>query len=301
MQPFDYFIAIDWSSRATPSPKKPSRDAIWVGEGRATGRVTAKYFRTREGVQLYLKLRLCEMVKRQRRTLVGWDFAFGYPAGLAEALRLGREQPWLRVWELLDQLITDRADNDNNRFAVGNELNGRITGRNGPFWGVPRGQAGPFLGARKDFDYPVVTEHVRLAERRLVELRAKKMQPPWKLAYTGSVGGQSLVGIPRLHDLAFTDEMLRVTSLIWPFQTDFFAQIPATGPLVLHAEIYPSHLVVPREDEILDREQVSTYVKWLRAEQQTGQLERWLTGPINISNRERGQILGHEGWVLGIE
>ena len=297
--PFDRFIVIDWSSRSSPSPKKPSKDAIWVAEGSAKGGVTTKYFRTRHDCSDYLLRRLRNFAKRGKRVLVGWDFAFGYPKGLAKALRLGKGQPWLKIWSLLLRLIDDRPDNGNNRFTVGGDLNRRITGGSGPFWGAPAGQSGVFLGGGKDFKYPVTNKRVALAERRLVERRLPKMQPPWKLAYTGSVGGQSLVGIPRLCGLTHAEPLADLTK-VWPFETDFANAIPAEGPLVLHAEIYPSMLPVNKKVSILDREQVKTYVRWLQDVQAKGGLAAVLAGPGDLSAKERKQATKHEGWVLGV-
>jgi hypothetical protein len=34
-------------------------------------------------------------------------------------------------------MVKDKADNTNNRFGVGSELNRRLTGGPFPFWGVP--------------------------------------------------------------------------------------------------------------------------------------------------------------------
>ncbi|WP_157501458.1 hypothetical protein [Lewinella sp. 4G2] len=299
MQPFDHFLVIDWSSRSKPSPAKPAKDAIWVAEGPAEGRTVTKYFRTRAECQTYVRRRLRYLHKKKHRVLVGWDFAFGYPKGFAKALRLGKKAPWPSIWKLLNSLIRDKKDNANNRFTVGGDLNRRITGGSGPFWGVPAGQSGVFLGSKKDFTYPVKNKRVSLKERRLVELRAPKMQPPWKLAYTGSVGGQSLLGIPRLCQLV-NDEQLQENTRVWPFQTDFDRDLPAVGPLILHAEIYPSMLSLPKKDKIVDREQVRTYLKWLRSSQQSEKLTGILAAPTDLTEKERKQAVRHEGWVLGV-
>lgn len=300
MQSFDYFIAVDWSSRAKPSPAKPSRDAIWVGEGKSLGRVTSRYFRTREATIVYLRAKLTRLMKSNQRVLVGWDFSFGYPKGLGAALRIDKKRPWKHIWKLLDRLIVDEPDNYNNRFTVGAELNRRISLGSGPFWGVPTGQSGIFLGSKRDFSYPVANKRAVLAERRLVEQRVPKMQPGWKLAYAGSVGSQALLGIPRLFRLAFKDDALRANSFIWPFETRFSGSIPA-GACTIHAEIYPSMIPLAGKHAIPDRAQVRAYVQWLQAEQKADKLEGWLAGPENLSKKEQKRVLRHEGWVLGVK
>jgi hypothetical protein len=46
------------------------------------------------------------------------------------------------------------------------------------------------------------------------------MQPIWKLFGNGSVGGQALLGIPRLSALR-NDEVLEPVFRVWPFETGF--------------------------------------------------------------------------------
>ena len=112
LAPFDHFIVVDWSSRAKPSPAKPSRDAIWLAQSSAAGRTSVKYFRTREACVQYLEARLVRLAKKGKRVLVGWDFSLGYPKGLAKALRFKkRKKAWLRIWELIDRMIVDQPSN----------------------------------------------------------------------------------------------------------------------------------------------------------------------------------------------
>ncbi len=234
--------------------------------------------------------------------LVGWDFSFGYPKGLAKALRIPkRKRAWQRIWHHLDRMIIDCPDNYNNRFTVGAELNRKITVGSGPFWGVPAGQSGIFLGSRKDFSYPVINRRASLPEKRLVEQRVPKMQPAWKLAYTGSVGSQTLLGIPRVLYLSQKVNALAPITRIWPFETDFAERVPEAGPLVVHTEIYPSLLKLPGKDKIVDREQVRTFVKYLQAEQAEKGAKGLLAAPVGLSLKDRKRVLRHEGWVLGVE
>ena len=300
LKPFDHFLVIDWSSRSKPSPKKPTKDAIWVADATASGRVKTKYFRTRRACVDWLAERLRGLHARKKRVLVGWDFAFGYPAGLAAALKCPKKKGWKFIWKLLAKLVKDKTNNKNNRFAVGGDLNRRITGGPGPFWGAPAGQSGIFLGAKRDFTYPVVTKRATLAERRLVERRLRSTQPAWKLAYAGSVGGQSLVGIPHLYRLTRPGAAWREASLVWPFTTRFDRRLPAEGPVIVHAEIYPSMVERPGKDKIVDREQVKYYLGWLQQQQRSGKLAGHLAGPENLKKGQRKKAIHHEGWILGV-
>lgn len=299
-EPFDHFIVVDWSSRSKPSPAKPTKDAIWVAQATAEGKITTRYFRTRHYCVDYMTGRLARLHGQGKRVFVGWDFAFGYPTGLSRALGCKKKQGWKFIWKLLDKLIVDQANNKNNRFQVGALLNGRLTGGSGPFWGAPRGESGIFLHTKRDFSYPVRTKRATLAERRLTERRVKKTQPAWKLAYAGSVGGQSLVGIPYLRRLCKGPEDWRKAALVWPFSTNFERKLPARGPITLHAEIYPSMLTPLRRDKIPDREQVRTYVAWLQQQARDGRMSEHLAGPKDLSDTDRKIVVRHEGWIFGV-
>jgi molybdopterin-guanine dinucleotide biosynthesis protein B len=50
---FDTVVVVDWSSSGTPSPARPSADAIWIGVAQAGG-VTAHYLRTRADAERML-------------------------------------------------------------------------------------------------------------------------------------------------------------------------------------------------------------------------------------------------------
>ena len=296
MMPFDHFLAIDWSARNSPSPAKPSRNAIWIAEASATGRPRTRYFRTRQACCDYLERRLLRL--RKKRVLVGWDFSFGYPKGLAKALRLTAKPAWRAVWDFIADRIHDQPNNANDRFRVGALLNERIQAPSGPFWGVPVGQSGIFLGSKCDFEYPVPTRKGFLHERRYVETLNLRLQPAWKLAYAGSVGSQALLGIPRVRALR-DHEKLREVSRVWPFETDALRR--SAGATIVHAEIYPSLLTIPRKKgEIPDRAQVMAYVRWMQEQQWAEALPGLLDRPWGDDPKIHKRIIRHEGWVLGL-
>lgn len=299
---FDRFLIVDWSAKSSPSPKKPSKDAIWVGEGSAqSNRVTTTYFRTRLECVAFLSKRLRSNVKKGLKTFVGLDVIYGYPQGFAAALKLKDRPPWSAIWKLLAEMIEDDKSNRNNRYLVGAELNRRTKSSLGPFWGVPVGQSGIFLGSKKDFKYPIVTKRASLNEKRLVEQRCPSMQPTWKLAYNGSVGSQGLMGIPYLYQLRFVDSALAHHSKVWPFDTGFTPN-PLSEPedLILHSEIWPSLIERPRKDAIPDREQVKMLVHYLKNRQSSGTLAELFARPAGLSLEEEKACVREEGWVLGV-
>ncbi|WP_116108444.1 hypothetical protein [Lewinella sp. IMCC34191] len=295
---FDHFIAVDWSARNKPSPAKPSKDAIWIAEATATGRIRTTYFRTRQACHEYLAGRLIRL--RGKRVLVGWDFAFGYPKGTAKALRLNGKPAWRAIWDYLSEIVEDDAKNKSNRFQVGARLNERITSPSGPFWGIPVGQSGIFLGSKRDFEYPIPTKKGFLNERRYVETLNLRLQPVWKLAYAGSVGSQALLGIPRVRALR-EHERLRDISRVWPFEIEDASGDGSREGAIWHAEIYPSLLSVPqRKGQILDREQVKACVRWWQEEQRTGGLTDLLERPWGHNPKIHKRVVNHEGWVVGL-
>ncbi len=94
-----------------------------------------------------------------------------------------------------------------------------------------------------------------LAEFRLteVELRRDGWRPSsvWQLAGAGSVGSQTLTGIPVLHRLRH-DPTLRDRGRVWPFETGFGDDPSAatdrssgTTDAIVYAEIWPSELGRP--------------------------------------------------------
>lgn len=104
MRLFDAYIAVDWDSKAVPSPPTQSRDAVWVGERfidseGASYTATEEYFRTRRLAERHIRSRLMAHLAAQRRVFLGFDFPYGYPSGFAEALdTVAKEPPWRQVW-----------------------------------------------------------------------------------------------------------------------------------------------------------------------------------------------------------
>ncbi len=308
---FDDYLIIDWSAAGKPSPAKPSKDAIWVGHARSEDavRIETTYYRTRRSAMGAITNLLLELTARNRRVLLGIDAAYAYPHGTNAALGGGGDNAWHTTWQLIAGLIEDDANNANNRYKVAAELNRRMGAPAGPFWGCPASSSGAFLVPKRGFSYPVITaDRQVLAERRIVETRYRRMQPAWKLAYTGSVGSQTLTAIPYLHGLRFQHETLGLTSRVWPFETGFstdpLGEIertePTPRPLILHAEIYPSLVSRPGTDPIPDREQVICLARHLRRLDRENRLGGLLDRPANLAPQELEMVLQEEGWVLGV-
>ncbi|MGI8477204.1 MAG: cobalamin biosynthesis protein CbiG [Thermomicrobiales bacterium] len=307
---FEAYIAVDWSAGAKPSSATPRRDAIWVGElvggPRDACCATAVYHPSRAKCVDDVRARLHAHAAAGRRVFIGFDFAYGYPRGFADALgRPPEAAPWRWTWEELERVVVDGADNANNRFAVSAALNARCgDGGRGPFWGCPPSAETPTLTARMKgiFAYPYsVRAEAGLSRLRRSEDMLKGVKPVWQLLGAGSVGGQALVGIPAVLGLR-DDPKLAEVNRVWPFETGFVERpSPKRGPFVLHAEIWPgvvNHRLDPAIG-IRDKAQVLAFVAWLAEMDASGSLGRLFRGGGETSESENRSCLDEEGWILG--
>lgn len=305
---FDAYIAVDWSSANSRSPARPTKDAIWVGERLASGiedsaSAGEAYFRTRMECWKQLRSRLLRHTSRGLRVFLGFDFAYGYPAGFAIALGLdGQLPPWRAVWEELSRLIADGDDNRNNRFEVAARVNARCgEQRLGPLWGCPENRQQPTLSMRSP-GYPyAVRQGVNLERLRLTDRAQRGVQEVWKLYGAGSVGGQALVGIPVVRGLR-DDTRLGVFSRAWPFETGFTPEpTPGTGPFILHAEIFPGNVPDPLDEDVAvrDQAQVRAVARWLCRLDEAGELPQYFTAPTNLTPKALDSCVNQEGWIIG--
>jgi precorrin-8X/cobalt-precorrin-8 methylmutase len=235
---FDAYVMVDWSAASKP---RRGLNSIWVAVHERLGAAMVEHAPvnppTRAAAAELLADLLADLSARGRRTLLGCDFNFAFPRGFAARLNPGRPD-WRGVWNRLARLVEDRPDNANNRFALAARLNAEISGGAFPFWGCPPGAETATLSRTR----PAAIGD--LPERRLVEARARRTQPAWKLFTAGSVGSQSLLGIPRLLALS-THAWLNGRVKVWPFETGLAPLArPEEGGIVL-AEVYPSLVPVP--------------------------------------------------------
>ena len=305
---FDAYIFVDWSARNRLGPAQPTADAIWVGELERGSRTRESYFRTRSQSCAFLEQRLLELLGKSYRVLVGFDFPYGYPHGFASCLSSRSDKgPWLLVWETLSNLVVDKDDNTSNRFEVAAGINKNIGAkRRGPFWGCPAGRRLPGMKPRSPGFPFVAYDDLKLSRLRISEARLPGVQESWKLLGIGSVGSQALLGIPRVYRLR-THEGLSQHSMVWPFETGFSSSVsPASGPFILHAEIWPgivkqevAAMIRLRRNMIRDQAQVRCLCEWARNLDRAGQLARFFERPTGLTDMEAQLCDSDEGWILG--
>lgn len=307
---FETYILIDWSARSNLASIRPSADAIWVGELTPSfNELNEKYFRSRQACFHFIVERLLYHFRYNHRVLLGFDFAYGYPKGFASALYLPADNnsAWWNIWTELATRIADADDNANNRFIVASELNCFAgSGAGGPFWGVPAGQATEHLYPNSP-GFPFNAKNGSNLERlRITEIRLRQVQETWKLYGAGSVGGQTLLGIPYLHRLRSHIDFAE-RSAVWPFETNFTsAPTPKKGSYVVHAEIWPgvvkdvvASIIENQKTSIRDQIQVRAMCQWAADLDLKNELGQLFSTPNGLDKEQIKTCIEHEGWILG--
>ena len=293
---FNAYVIVDWSAA---SKRTTGADSIWIGVLKRDVRFRFSFEShnpgTRKEAETLIGAILDDRAKNRDRTLLGVDFALGFPRGLAAGLALAGDEPWSAVWTQIDRMVTDKADNTNNRFGVASEINRRLTGGPFPFWGCPPRDTLTTLQPKK------LRPHGPgdIPEFRHAELAAKGASSVWKLYYNGSVGGQTILGIPMVRRLkqARGDRMK-----IWPFETGWkaLAEPDLAGVEVVAAEVYPSLIKpAPVAGEVRDLTQVRTLAEHLAKLDEIGKLGA-LFAPDKATPPDVVIDAQHEeGWILG--
>lgn len=262
------FVMVDWSGGNDRGPT-PKADAIWVCAARDGVSEAPIYLRNRALAERWLTERITAERAAGRTLWIGFDFPFGYPAGFAAALT-GRADP-LALWDWFEARVED-VPRGNNRFDLCAGINA-LWPAPGPFWGN---------GLKRDIaGLPRLKPDIRatgLAERRVVETRARGAFSVWQLSGAGAVGSQVVMGLPVLARLRrrFAGQVA-----VWPFE--------AMDRPVRLLEIWPSLFPgKPPVGMIKDAWQVQEVARRL-----SGMGGDALRRMLNVTAPE-------EGWILGV-
>jgi hypothetical protein len=290
---FERIVIVDWSASSSPTT---GADSVWIAVADAGGIELSNPPTRRVALA-----EIADAADSVGSTLIGVDFSLGLPRGTAAALGLvGR--PWRAMWELLGLAVNDDDRNRNNRFAVASGLNADMAGvaatappieiAAGPFWGCPPAQRTEYLTSTKPTRAAAWPPEWRHAE---VRLRGEGLRPfsAWQLLGAGAVGSQSLVGIAALERLRWN---LGERLCVWPFDTGLAAP---TDVDVVVAEVWPSRWpVTVSPGMVKDAAQVQATAQRLVDMDAEGTL-RALFAP-EVESSQLDDILGEEGWVLGV-
>jgi hypothetical protein len=291
---FDSYMMVDWSAASKPVL---GGNSIWIAV-LSKGQLSSTNLETRLKARAFIIQKVRELTKNGGRVLIGFDFSLGYPAGTAAALKLDlkKKKPWQAMHHYLASTFTDTASNANSRFLLAASMNNRISKGSFPFWGRPNNQKSPKLKTKKPNYTKGPLEEYRHIEKYLREKKLGQPKSCWQLFYIGSVGSQSLTGIPHVHAL----RKALPKSRIWPFE---FRNSQLSGKSlnetrVVISEIYPSLVRVKAKlGETLDEAQVKKIALHYRNLDKKGQLGASLTSK---DTKKMKDIVIEEGWILGI-
>jgi precorrin-8X/cobalt-precorrin-8 methylmutase len=312
---FDFYIMVDWSGTARRRGMRA--DAIWFAFGGIVDESpkTTSPFSRSEATQLVHEL-LQAQLSDGHRTLVCFDFAYAFPRDFLAALQVATGlpdniSPWLSVWQYLRDQIRDdneslsgrKPTNRSNRFEVANTFNSLLSLSSdspGPFWCTPNEGRYSYLPQYQPPQPFQSAQGFAIPARRFTDMRARS-GTPFRLFGHGSVGSQTLTGIPRLYELRFAPE-LSLRSVVWPFETGWATKAAwlGQGTSIVHAEIYPS-VTTPLEDPIKDRGQVRAMWDWARNLDLQDLLWFEFARPLDIDPGSPEDIAVQltEGWILG--
>lgn len=297
---FDAYIIVDWSAASKPAQ---GANSIWIGVLARDARLKFQFQAANPSTRLAARDMIAGLAERFTargdRVLIGFDFSLGYPAGTAEAMGLDTEaQPaWRALYDHVSAKLKDKLDNSNQRFAIAAGFNYAMTKSALPFWGAPaRDQISTLSGTKGDFASSPVAEYRHCENYVRARFKAKP-KSSWQLYGAGSVGSQSLLGIPTVTALRERLPDCR----IWPFETGLGKLDAETlgDTKIILAEVYPSLVeAAPEPGEVVDKAQVRALAHHYYRLDESGKLGPLFDGPSELKSTEIAEITTEEGWIL---
>ena len=296
---FDAYIIVDWSAASKPAQ---GANSVWIGALARDARLKFQFSAANPSTRMAATEMIQELAERFTsrgdKVLIGVDFSLGYPAGTAKAAGLPKDKPaWQAMHDHLAAKVKEKSDNSNTRFAIAAGLNYAMTKGPHPFWGAPpRDRISTLSATKGDFSDSVVDEF-RVAEHWVRKNYKSKPKSGWQLYGAGSVGSQSLLGIPAVQKL----RKALPKSKIWPFETGFatFDDETLAETDIVFAEVYPSLVdVKPVDGQVTDRAQVEALARHYCSLDEKGRLGALFGPPEGLEETEIPQIIAEEGWIL---
>ncbi len=297
---FESYVMVDWSAASKPAT---GADSIWIGALTPDSRLKLSFKASNPPTRAKAIEELTELLnrclKRGDRVLVGVDFPLGFPAGTAEALKL-KGEPGKALRDFLLKEMKDKPDNSNNRFALAARMNRLISDGPFPFWGCSKKDELTTLSVKKTREHGKgdVAEF-RLVEEAAIATKKARLQPVWKIAYAGAIGGQAMTGIPAMERLREKFPALK----IWPFDLPL-AKLDAealSDTRIVVAEVLTTlNATNQQASEIRDEAQVRMLCEALAERDANGKLAAMFGGEAKLSDAQKTAVMAEEGWILGI-
>ncbi|MEL6609110.1 MAG: hypothetical protein AAFO93_09390 [Pseudomonadota bacterium] len=268
---WDRVVMVDWSGGADRGAQ-PKADAIWLCSAQGGQAGAPEYLRNRVLAQDRISALIEDARRAGERILIGFDFPFGYPAGVAE-LWTGTPDPFA-IWADLTARIGDLRDG-RDRWGVAGAVNAALPG-DGPFW---------FKPASVDADVPSKKPaEFAVGQWREAERRTKGAFSCWQLGGAGAVGSQVLMGVPVLAGLR-----AQYGAKVWPFEAlDGDVGFVEIWPSLIGAEVAKAQ----GPDEFKDAAQVRVLAQAV-SRLSPAELSAMLADVPDVARAE-------EGWILGL-
>ncbi len=282
---FDVYIAVDFSGSKDAGRQKAS--IVSAEAERGTSPDVQKDRFTRFEAVLYLLQRLLHHNSRGKRVLCGFDFSYSFPQGFWPSLT-DRSESWVDVTrDLVDGAanlppIVEKPESNARDWAklANRKLSHQLETGIGPFWG-------PNFAQPTDPKFPYTKAPFK--EYRLTERRELGFKPIFKVGGQGSVGLQSICGIPYLFNIRATCEQQKVPLHCWPF--DGWSP---EGSAHFMVEWYPA--LYNQGVKSHDQDALAC-VQWAMDMDEQDQLADCFIPDLSDAERQQAGI---EGWVLGV-
>lgn len=324
---FDWFAFADYSGAKEAAAQRKA--IAWAVDKREGKGISVVQGLTRQGLLLETVSLLQDAERKGKRVLFGFDHNYGFPVGFYEALWGADPGNWEQVLGDYYKSVEHYAEWKRESSAVGSDpMNGAMQGaageggdgadllrleqwlprewaraaneqiavnlgmKEGPFWGSRFGPK-PDAGIFRTFTLPDGRIFV-LHDRRLVEMRYRRLKPGYQVGGIGSVGQQSLYGILYLWELLALCRESGIMVHVWPQQG---VRIPGAGHVAV--EVYPTLSLAMEgiQGPRTDVGYAAACVSWMARMDREGGLEQLLALPFGEEEWMRARL---EGWVLGV-
>lgn len=282
---FDVYIAVDFSGSKDAGRQKASIAFVEAQRGEPPDIQQERF--NRFEVVLYLLQRLFYHSSKGKRVLCGFDFSYSFPQGFWDALT-GQSEMWPAITSgLVNGIanlppIVEKPESNARGWAelANKKLAHSLDTGIGPFWG-------PGFSQSTDPRFPF--SKVPFKEYRLTEQRGSGFKPIFKVGGAGSVGLQSLCGLPYLFHIQTTCVQQKTSLHCWPF--DGWNPEGTAHYLV---EWYPA---LYNKGQKSHEQDALACIEWAMEMDDDDLLSDYFSPALSDEEKAQAAI---EGWILGI-